>query len=82
MDTMQRSKAERDLVDRGFRFIAKQVCAACQVEFEWWKTPGRKLIPLTSSNLQPHWKKCKPAFGNHLPPTGPEPYFKWPYGYR
>ena len=82
IDTMQRSKEERKRIDRGDRFIGKLVCAACQEEIEWWITRNRILIPLTSSDLQPHWKKCKRAFQNHLPPTKPGTHFHWPYGMR
>jgi hypothetical protein len=83
MDTMQRSKAERDLTNRGFRRVSDPApCASCQVNFEWWFSPKRKLLPFTSSDLQPHWKKCRHAFQNHLPPTGPETHFRYPYGMR
>jgi len=72
----KRAQAERDLVKKGFRFVARQKCAFCKREFDWWKTPRGKLIPLTTVNLQPHWQICRRAFQNKKPASGPKPYFR------
>jgi hypothetical protein len=71
------------LEKKGWRQVTKAApCAGCGKDFEWWRTPRRKLIPLTASNLDYHWPKCRRAFQNKRPPTYSVGYFKWPYGYR
>ena len=73
----QRDEAERDWIQRGYRQQTKaSKCFACLKEFEWWRTPKGKLIPLTSDDLKPHKKICPEAYGNLRPKLGPKPYFR------
>jgi hypothetical protein len=64
---MDRAEKERSLINRGFRFVKRVECVGCKFEIEWWKTTRRKLIPLTSVNLEPHWEMCRAAFKNEKP---------------
>jgi len=61
---------EKDLVRKGFRFLAKTRCQVCKVEIQWWKSSKGKLIPLTGATLEPHWKTCKFAFRDRPPVRG------------
>jgi len=76
-DSIQiRMQAERDLERKGYRFISRQKCAFCGREFEWWRTPRGKLIPLTACNLEPHWRICGRAFRNKKPSMQTAGYFR------
>jgi hypothetical protein len=70
-------KAEQELIRKGFQFVLRARCCFCKKDFEWWRTPTKRLIPLTAANLEPHWWQCRRAFRNNLPPAGPRPYIRY-----
>jgi hypothetical protein len=73
-----REEAEQRLKKMGFVPITGPApCAGCKVDFEWWLSPKRKLLPFTAVNLDPHWQMCRRAFDNKTPPTRPQPWFRW-----
>jgi len=76
---MSRAEKERSLINRGFGFVKRVKCVGCKLEIEWWRTSRRKLIPLTSVNLEPHWEMCRFAFRNDKPATGVKAHFNRKY---